>query len=263
MKMRTMLILTLLSVGLLLAGTGIAGAGVIVSTGVPTTATLQGVNTLSVTPMIYAAGSAPSISFGTVSSTVSFLVPAQYVRVVHNDNSLAWEIKIHTNNFGVNVDTWDPYDPAKYGVTPATATWGFQYGGMKGSPGAKTPMGWHARVDNSLASKFAAGDPAATTSVGWNFVKDHADRDDPSTTVDTPPIGVVKDESYKGANGKASYANVAYGGPGYQNVVNPQDLIDYSDPDTDKTFVVEVEGCFGSAPADTYSTTLYFDLVHQ
>jgi len=261
-----MLILTLLSVGLLLAGTGISGADVVVSTGVPTSATLQGVNTLSITPMNYGGGAASSISFGTISAGTGFLVPNQYVMVVHNDNSLAWEIKIHTNNFGVDVDTWDPYDPAKYGVTPATATWGFQYGGMKGiKAGARTPMGWHAGTANSVSTAFQVGSATASVTTGWNFLKDYADRDDPGTTVDTPPTGVVKDESYKTADGKASYANVAYGSPDKQYVIDPRqgEAGGYRFEDVDKTFVVEVEGIFGSAPADTYSTTLYFDLVHQ
>ena len=239
--MRTMLILTLLSVGFLLAVTGIAGAGVVVSTGVPTSATLGAVNTLSVTPTIYGAGSATSISFGSVPAGTGFLVPSQYIKVVHNDNSLAWEIKIYTNNFAMD---------------PSTTTWGYNYGGMIGLvPGARTPMGWHAGILNSLTSKFAAGDPAATTSVGWNFVKDKRDKNIP---------GTPEDESWLGPLGDASYANVAFGWPGNQRVVDP--LVgppDWSYVDTDKTFVVEVEGCFGSAPADTYGTTIYFDLVHK
>jgi len=240
MKMRTMLILTLLSVGLLLTVTGIAGAGVVVSTGVPTSATLQVINTLSVQPVPYAGGTATSISFGSLPAGTSFLVPGQYIKVVHNDNSLVWEIKIYTNNFATE---------------PSTTTWGLNYGGMIGLvPGARLPMGWHARVDDSLTTKFAAGDPAATTSVGWNFVKDKRDKDIPNTPAD---------ESWLGPKGDAAYANVAFGGPGYQNIVNPQDTVDYSDSDTNKTFVVEVEGCFGSAPADTYATTIYFDLVHK
>ena len=243
MKMRTMLILTLLSVGLLLAGTGIAGAGVVDTGSVPASATLQGVNTVSVQAVIYAGASTGSIAFGSVSPGAGFLAAPQYVRVVHDDNSLAWEIKIYTDNFGTE---------------PSTTTWGYQYGGMIGLvPGARLPMGWHARVDNSLASAFAAGDPAADPSEGWNFVKDKRDKDDPTTT------GPDEDESWLGTTGDAAYANVAFGGPGYQNVVNPQDTVDYSDPDTDKTFVVEVEGLFGSATADTYSTTISFDLVHQ
>jgi len=240
MKMRTMVILTLLSVGLLMAGIGIADAGVVATGGVPASATLQPVNTLSVQPVPYAGGTATSISFGTVSPGAGFLVPAQYIKVVHDDNSLAWEIKVYTSNFATE---------------PSTTTWGYNYGGMIGKvPGARLPMGWHARVDNSLTSKFAAGDPAADPSVGWNFVKDKDDKDNPGTT---------GDESWLGPKGDAAYANVAFGGPGYQNIINPQDAEDYSDPDTDKTFVVEVEGCFGSATADTYSTTIYFDLVHK
>jgi len=260
MRMRTMLILALLSVGLLVAGTGISGAGVIDTKSVLASATLPGVNTLSVTAMNYSGvGTPTSIAFGDVSPGTGFLVPGQYIKVAHDDNSLAWEIKIHTNNFGVNVDTWDPYDPAKYGVNPATTTWGFQYGGMKGlKAGARTPMGWHAGIANSLSSKFAVGSATASVTTGWNFVKDHADRDDPS------PLA-PGDESYKGADGKASYANVAYGSPDKQYVIDPRqgEAGGYRFEDFDKTFVVEVEGCFGSAPADTYETTIYFDLVHQ
>ena len=240
MKMRTMLILTLLSVGLLLAGTGIAGADVVATDNVPASATLTGVNTVSVTPMNYTGGGAGSIAFGSVSPAAGFLTPPQYVKVDHDDNSLAWEIKIYTDNFTAE---------------PSTTTWGYNYGGMIGLvPGARLSMGWHARVDNSLASAFAADDPAADPSEGWNFVKDKRDKDVP---------GTPNNESWLGPTGDAAYANVAFGGPGYQNVVNPEDTVDYSDPDTDKTFVVEVEGCFGVATADTYSTTISFDLVHK
>jgi len=233
-----MLILALLSVGLLLAGTGIAGADVTRS--VPASATVTGISTLSVTPVVYGGGWTSAITFGSVSPSAGFLVPGQYIRVDHNDNSLVWEIKIYTDNFATE---------------PSIATWGYNYGGMIGQvPGARLPMGWHARVANTLTSTFAAGDPAAKPSVGWNFVKDKRDKDIP---------GTAENESWLGPTDDAAYANVAFGGPGYQNIVNPQDTVDYSDPDNDKTFVVEVEGCFGSAPADTYSTTISFDLVHQ
>lgn len=241
MKMRTMLILTLLSVGLLLAGTSIAGADVVATDSVGASATLTGVNTVSVKSVEYGGSGTTAIAFGTVVPGVGFLAAPQYIKVDHDDNSLAWEIKIYTDNFTTE---------------PSTTTWGYNYGGMidSGKPGARTPMGWHARIDNSLASAFAADDPAADPSVGWNFVKDKRDKDVPGTT---------EDESWLGPKGDAAYANVAFGGPGYQNVVNPEDTVDYSDPDTDKTFVVEVEGLFGSAPAGSYSTTINFDLVHQ
>jgi len=240
MKMRTMLILTLLSVGLLLAGTGIAGADVVATDSVPASATLQGVNTVSVQAVNYGGSGTTAIAFGSVSPGVGFLAAPQYVKVDHNDNSLAWEIKVYTDNFATE---------------PSTTTWGYNYGGMIGLvPGARLPMGWHARVANSLTSSFAAADPAANPSEGWNFVKDKGDKDVP---------GTPDNESWLGPTGDAAYANVAFGGPGYQNVVNPQDSVDYSDPDTDKTFVVEVEGCFASATADTYSTTISFDLVHK
>jgi len=230
-------------VGLLLAGTGIAGADTVATDSVPASATLGAVNTLSVEAVNYGGSATTAIAFGSVSPAAGFLTPPQYIKVVHDDNSLAWEIKIYTNNFATE---------------PSITTWGYQYGGMIGLvPGARLSMGWHARVDNSLASAFAADDPAADPSEGWNFVKDKRDKDDPATT------GPDEDESWLGTTGDAAYANVAFGGPGYQNVVNPEDTVDYSDPDTDKTFVVEVEGCFGVATADTYSTTISFDLVHQ
>ena len=243
MKMRTMLILTLLSVGLLLAVTGISGAGVVIDTkSVPASATLLGVNTLSVTAMNYSGvGTPTSIAFGTVSSTASFLVPGQYVKVVHDDNSLAWEIKIYTNNFATD---------------PSTTTWGYNYGGMIGLVlGARTPMAWHARVDNSVSSPFQVGSATTTPSVGWNFVKDKRDKNIP----DTPA-----DESWLGPLGDASYANVAFGWPGNQRVIDPRvGSPDWSYVDENKTFMVEVEGCFGSAPAGTYGTTIFFDLVHK
>lgn len=241
MKMRTMLILTLLSVGLLLAGTGIAGADVVAFDSVDASATLQGVNTVSVKAVNYGGSGTTAIAFGTVLPGEGFLAAPQYIKVDHDDNSLAWEIKIYTDNFGTE---------------PSTTTWGYNYGGMIGLvPGARTPMGWHARVDNSLTSAFAAGDPGAETSVGWNFIKDKRDKDIP---------GTAEDESWLGPEEDAAYANVAFGWPGNQRVVDP--LVgspDWSYEDGDKTFVVEVEGCFGDASADTYSTTISFDLVHK
>lgn len=240
MKMRTMLILTLLSVGLLLVGTGIAGAAVVATDNVPASATLGGVSTLSVEAVTYGGSTVGAIAFGTVSPGADFLTPPQYVKVDHSDNSLAWEIKIYTDNFATD---------------PSTTTWGYNYGGMIGLlPGARLPMGWHARVDNSLASAFVAGDPGAMVSVGWNFTKDKRDKDIP---------GTVEDESWLGPTGDAAYANIAYGNQAWQRVIDP--LVgppDYSYEDTDKTFVVEVEGCFGEASADTYGTTISFDLVH-
>lgn len=266
MKMRTMLILTLLSVGLLLAGTGIAGiTDPEVTKSIPASATLEGVKALTVEPVPYLGGTATSISFGDVPAGTPFATPTEYIKVEHDDNSLAWEIKIYTNNFDIDLVTWDPYDPAEYGVTPATATWGFQYGGMIGSPGARTPMAWHADTTDSVSSAFEVGTATDPVNTGWNFLKDKADRDDPGTTVDTPPIGEVKNESYEGPDATAAYSNVAFGGPDYQNVVDPRvpEEEGYSHPDDNKTFVVEVEGIFGSAPADTYTTTISFDLVHK
>ncbi|MEE9316402.1 MAG: hypothetical protein V3U97_04760, partial [bacterium] len=213
MKMRTMLILTLLSVGLLLAGTGIADADVTKS--VPASATVTGVSTLSVEPVTYGGGTAAAIAFGSVSPGAGFLAAPQYVKVDHDDNSLAWEIKIYTDNFATE---------------PSTTTWGYNYGGMIGLvPGARLSMGWHARVDNSLtlASAFAAEDPAADPTEGWNFVKDKSDKDIP---------GTGEDESWLGPLGDASYANVAYGSPTWQRVIDP--LVgppDYSYVDGDKT----------------------------
>jgi len=227
-------------VGLLLAGTGNAGADVVATESVPASATLGGVSTLSVEAVIYDGASTGSIAFGPVSAGEGFLVPPQYIKVDHDDNSLAWEIKIYTENFETE---------------PSTTTWGYNYGGMIGLvPGARTPMGWHAGIANSLTSKFAAGDPGAETTVGWNFIKDKSDKDIPDTE---------EDESWLGPEEDAAYANVAYGTPTWQRVVDPfVGSPDWSYEDGDKTFVVEVEGCFGEASADTYGTTISFDLVH-
>ena len=261
MKMRTMLILTLLSVGLLLAGTAIAGiTDPEVTRSIPASATLEGVSTLTVEPVTYGGGLTYSIDFGTITLPATFETPGEYIKVVHNDNSLAWEIKIYTNNFNITLADWDPYGEANYGVTPATATWGFQYGGMIGTvEGARLPMGWHARTDDVLASAFEVGTATAPVDTGWNFIKDKADRDDPTTT------GSDEIESYEGPKKDAAYVNVAYGGPDKQYVIDPEqgEAGYYRVEDDNKTFVVEVEGIFGSAPGDTYSTTINFDLVHQ
>jgi hypothetical protein len=248
MKMRTMLILTLLSVGLLLAGTGIAGADVIVSTGVFASATLEVVNTLTVQPVPYAGGTAPKIDFHSIPAGRAFASATEYIKVTHDDNSLAWEIKIYTNNFATE---------------PSTTTWGYNYGGMIGLvPGARLPMAWHAETADFVSSPFAVGSATTTPSVGWNFVKDKRDKDIPGTPEDESWLG--PNDAGEHGKGTAGYANVAYGGPDYQKVIDPRvGSPEYGYLDGDKIFTVEVEGISSAASADTYGTTISFDLVHK
>lgn len=211
---------------------------------VSATAKLLGKNTLSVTPYTYGGSEAENIAFDNVSASTTFSVPPQYIRVNYDADDL-WCIKIYTDNFD-----------AATNPTISTTTWGYNYGGMKGTnEGARCPLCWHASTSSVLAKPFEVGS-ATDPSSGWNFVKDKSDQDDPNTD--------NIDESWFGPKGDAAYANIAFGGPNYQNVVDPRvgEENGYSIPDDDKEFALEIEGCFGSAPADTYSTTISFDLYH-
>lgn len=169
-----------------------------------------------------------SITFGSLQGGTKNKLAPHYVEVEVDGDYGVWELEIYTDNFSTQ---------------PDTNIWGYQYGGMIGTTlGNRTPMIWQAyRAITSVS------DPPANLD-GWTYIKDKKDIDVPGTT---------PDESWVAAHG--SYTNIAYGGPGYLNVVEPGTT---GVEDTDNKFVVYLGGFFGSAGAGEYSTIISFDLYH-
>ncbi|HUW23456.1 MAG TPA: hypothetical protein VMW39_05445 [bacterium] len=234
MKMRTMKTIWLsgmLTLVLLLAGLGTSLA-VLDETGtVSATATLGASTSLSVqAKRISDDGDVTSVDFGSLPGGTGNKLALRYVEVQVASNYGAWELEMYTANFTVQ---------------PDTTTWGFQYGGMKGSTaGNRTGMVWQAyRATTSVSDP-----PVALT--GWTYLKDKKD-------VDIPGTG--PDESWATAHNDG-YTNIAYGGPDYMNVVEP---VTTGVPDTDKKLMVYLGGLFGSAASDSYSTGIVFDLYHE
>jgi len=174
-------------------------------------------------------GNDSSIDFGSLPGGTRNKLARHYVEVEIDGVSGDWELEIYTDDFE---------------TPPDTTTWGYQYGGMKGSsPGNRVPMVWQA-----WRSTRTVTDPPENLS-GWTYVKDKNDLDIPGTTAD---------ESWTRAH-IDGYTNVAYGGPGYFNVIEPGTT---GVGDDDSRFAVYLGGLFGPAATDTYSTIISFDLYH-
>jgi len=212
----------------LLLGVGISLAGVDRTAGVSATATVGSSTSLSVQAKnISNNASVSSISFGVVSAT-NKLAP-QYVEIQVASNFGSWELEIYTDNFS---------------SPPNTNIWGYQYGGMTGNTaGNRVPMVWQAYRTTTSVS-----DPPTSLS-GWTYVKDQSDLDIP---------GTPSDESWATAHSDG-YTNIAFGGPDYLMVVEPNGSV----LDSDNKLMVYVGGLFGSASADSYSTTVGIDLYHE
>ncbi len=234
MKMRTMKTIWLsgmLTLVLLLAGLGTSLAVVDETDSVSATATLGASTSLSVqAKKISDNGNVASVDFGSLSGGTGNKLAPHYVEVQVDSNYGAWELEMYTDNFTAQ---------------PDTTTWGFQYGGMKGSTaGNRTGMVWQAY----RATTGVSDPPVALTD--WTYLKDKKD-------VDIPGTG--PDESWTSAHNDG-YTNIAYGGPDYVMVVEPGTT---GELDSDKTFVTYVGGLFGSAASDSYSTVIGFDLYHE
>jgi len=170
-----------------------------------------------------------SIAFGSLSPDTKNKLAPHYVEVEVDGDYGVWELEIYTDNFTTQ---------------PDTATWGYQYGGLKGmSAGNRVPMVWQA-----YGTTTGVSDPPSDLS-GWTYLKDKKD-------VDIP--GTAPNESWNTAHNEG-YTNIAYGGPGYLKVVEPGTT---GVEDTDNKFVVYLGGLFGSAEAGEYSTIISFDLYH-
>ena len=177
-----------------------------------------------------------AVTFGSISQLTNKLAP-QYVLITVRSNILgtggAWGLEIYTNNFT---------------SAPNTSVWGYQYGGLKGATvGHRVPLVWQA-----YTTTRAVSDPPANLS-GWTYAKDKWDLDMPGTT---------DNESWATAHADG-YTNVAYGGIDYLMVIEPGTGLTGGVKDTDDTLAIYLGGLFGSAAADTYSTTIYFDLYHE
>lgn len=217
-------------------------APVMVSSGsVSVSASIVGVATLTITPKLISDNSTTDqLRLGPLSSattdnwTTAGIVAPAYVQVAYTDNSV-WEMKIYTDNF-----------PS---TTPSTTTWAFQYGALKGlTPGNKMPLAWQAE---ELIAAPPVGNPSLPAS-GWLYVKDRKDVDDPATS--------GQDESWAAAGG---YTNIAYGSALFANFVDPNlGIPSPPNPILGNDFNVYVQA-LPFANADTYSTSLGFDLINQ
>ncbi len=223
---------------------------------VDVSATISGVSALNVEVRKISDDSlATAIGFGSVANTVPAwsTLPGEYVKISVDDNETSWELKAYTENFG--------------GVLPATATWGWQYGGMiaPAREGAKVALGWLANP-TTIPAGPATGNPAdgrkMDTTVnppvwqaggnGFTYLKDSADGDTPEQE---------GDQSFDIASG---YLNVAFGSFAETRIVRPNlesatELL--ATPTT--PFYVYLEGQFSGAPPAAYSTTVKFDLINK
>jgi hypothetical protein len=231
MKSKTIWLSVMLTLVLLLAGLGTSLAVVDETGSVSATATLGASTSLSVqAKRISDNGTVSGIDFGSLPGGTGNKSAPHYVEVQVASNYGAWELEMYTDNFTVQ---------------PDTTTWGFQYGGMKGSTdGNRTGMVWQAYRGTTAVSD----PPVALT--GWTYLKDKKD-------VDIP--GTPDNESWATAHNDG-YTNIAYGGPDYVMVVEPGST---GELDSDNTLAVYLGGLFGSAASDSYSTVIGLDLYHE
>jgi len=241
MKERKLSLLTVSVLFLIMLGLGTSLAVVDRTVTVTTLGTMASVTSLSAQAKnISDNANATEVSFGTVTVLTNKLA-GQYVWITVRSNVLgstgAWELEIYTRNFT---------------TAPSTTTWGYQYGGLKGSvAGHRVPLVWKV-----YCSTHTVGDPPANLA-NWMFVKDRWDLDIPGT-----PDDESWGNAHQDANGN-SYTNIAYGGPDYMMVIEPGTGLTGGVLDTDNTFAVYLGGQFSVAASDVYSTIVRFDLYHE
>jgi hypothetical protein len=198
-------------------------------------------------------GAATALVFGSVNANATAWnnQPAQYVKIsVSNNNGTGWRLKTYTDN---------------YSFIPDTSTYGFQYGGLKGTVlGAKIPMGWLVNT-TVLAGGPGLGNPVDSLTNGWTFLKDTKDKDDPATirTVDPKNTAVyLNDESFANAD-LAGYTNIAFGGPSFTSIVRPNLTAGNESLATSTTpFYFYAEGSFIAAPSTVYTGALKLELIN-
>ncbi|OGS19241.1 MAG: hypothetical protein A2219_08680 [Elusimicrobia bacterium RIFOXYA2_FULL_50_26] len=205
-------------------------------------ASITAVNTLT-TELLKIADNTLSaaLAFGNVSSggTAWNTLPESYVKVTVQDNSVAWRLRIYSDN---------------YDTAPSTAVYGYSYGGLRGDvTGSKVPMAW---LNNTtlIAGGPAVGNPVVGTTNGWIFLKDEKDVDDPL---------LADDQSFIGSDA-VGYTNIAFGAASYTRIVRPN-VTGLSEELTTPTapFYLYTEGDFSSAPAATYTGTIKLELLNQ
>jgi hypothetical protein len=210
------------------------------------TASVLGVNTLKTSVLKKVDNTATTgIAFGSISTGVGSYAstPAEYVRIEVDDNAPNWRLRAYTKNF-----------PIATNPTISTTTWGFAYGGLRGAvDGAKAAMGWFCS-SNIITGGPATGNPGATTSVGWTFLKDERDVDDPGTT------GTGKDESFSAS---AAYTNIAFGGASFTRIAKPA-VTGFSEQLATRTspFFWYLEADFSVAGATTYTSAITLELMN-
>lgn len=187
-----------------------------------------------------------AIAFGSVNSDALAWAnqPAQYIKLTVTDNSAAWRLRAYSDN---------------YTEAPATSTWGYQYGGLRGAvDGAKIPMGWLVNK-TVLAGGPVLGNPSLGVTNGWTFLKDIHDVRDP---LFTNPDGTPGDNSFAAAD-LAGYTNIAFGGAAYTNIVRPNVSTGSESLATPTTpFYMYLEGSFNAAVATSYTGALKLELIN-
>ncbi len=188
---------------------------------------------------------AASVAFPSFSGPQSSwsLVASQYMQIAVNNNSLAWRLRLYSNNFTSQ---------------PSTTTWGFQYGGLVGNvAGTKIGMAWLTNdtvipSGPNPASPTGITDPANSTLHGWSYLKDARDVDDPNA---------AGDSSFGAADG-AGYTNIAFGSPGETRIVRPN--VGGSQPlgTPSSAFFLYYKGDVSNAAAASYNTNLVLDLFN-
>ncbi len=185
---------------------------------------------------------AASVAFPSFSGPQSSwnLVASQYMLVTVDNNSLAWRLRLYSNNFTSQ---------------PSTTTWGFQYGGLVGSvPGTKIGMAW---LTNPTAISGGPGigspaDPANSSINGWTFLKDARDVDDP----------IAAGNSSFGAADADGYTNIAFGSPGETRIVRPNVGGSEALGTPSTPFYLYFKGDVSTAAAAVYGTNLVLDLIN-
>ena len=208
--------------------------------------TIAGVNTISLAIKNMDGTTAATIGFANVDPGGSTWTAkgSQFLQLSVNDNiNTGWELRNYTDNFNF-----------AGGVLPDTTTWGYQYGGLRGTVnGNRAGVGWLVLPDSDVAKNFGgpdAANPVDGATNGYTFLKDRSDRNPPGFT----------DQSF---DGSAGYKNIAFGGLTETRIVRPN-LLGGNEVLSGKTapFFYFLGGDFkGVAPGD-YTATITFELMN-
>lgn len=208
--------------------------------------TIAGVNTVSLAIKNMDGTTATTIGFANVDPGGSTWAAkgSQFLQLSVNDNiNTGWELRNYTDNFNF-----------AGGVLPDTTTWGYQYGGLRGTVnGNRAGVGWMVLPDSDVAKNFQgpdAANPVDGATNGYTFLKDRSDRNPPGFT----------DQSF---DGSAGYKNIAFGGLTETRIVRPN-RPGGNDVLSGKTapFFYFLGGDFkGVAPGD-YTATITFELMN-